>query len=57
MLRRALPEGILDPGGRLEGFLYFPDQPRGTALDLLASLTDASSGQVFGTIAIPFTVK
>lgn len=57
VLRHALPEGVLDPGGKLEGFLYFPDQPRGTALELLAALTDAATGQVFGTIAIPFTVK
>lgn len=23
MLRKALPEGVLEPGGRLDGFVYF----------------------------------
>jgi hypothetical protein len=57
VLRQALPEGVLDAGGRISGFLYFPDQPKGTALTFLAALVDADTGQSFGTVAIPFTVK
>ncbi|WP_242342087.1 hypothetical protein [Anaeromyxobacter terrae] len=57
VLRQALPEGVLDPGGHISGFLYFPDQPRGTALTFFAALVDAATGQSFGTVAIPFTVK
>ncbi len=57
VLRNALPEGVLDPGGNVSGFLYFADQPKGTALTFLAALVDADSGQTFGTVAIPFTVK
>jgi hypothetical protein len=57
VLRRALPEGVLQPGGQVSGFLFFKEQPPGTQLDLFMALIDAESGQSFGTIAIPFTVK
>jgi hypothetical protein len=57
VLRRALPEGVVDAGGKVSGFLYFPDQPRGRALTFSASLVDARTNEVFGTIEIPFTVK
>ena len=57
ILRHALPEAVLQPGGKLDGFLYFKDQPPGTALTFYMALVDGSSGEVFGTVAIPFTVK
>ncbi|HYS83158.1 MAG TPA: hypothetical protein VEM76_20820 [Anaeromyxobacteraceae bacterium] len=57
LLRQGLPEGVLQPGGHLSGFLYFKDQPKGTALTFYASLVDAEKGESFGTVAIPFTVK
>lgn len=57
VLRHALPEGVLQPGGKVSGFLYFKDQPPGTALTFYAALVDGNSGEAFGTVAIPFTVK
>lgn len=57
VIRHALPEGVLQPGGKVTGFLYFKDQPAGTALSFYAALVDANSGESFGTVAIPFTVK
>jgi len=57
LLRQGLPEGVLEAGGRLSGFLYFKDQPKGTTLTFYASLVEAETGQAFGTVAIPFTVK
>ena len=57
MLRPALPEGVLQPGGHAQGFLYFHTEERGAAVEFLVSLVDASSGQSFGTISIPFTVR
>jgi hypothetical protein len=57
IVSRALPEGVLDPGGRVDGFLYLRDRPRGTQLTFLAALVDASTGQPFGTVQIPFVVK
>jgi hypothetical protein len=57
VLRQALPEGVLEPGGEASGFLYFADQPKGTQLTFLMSLIDADLGQSIGTVAIPFVVK
>ena len=36
LLRQGLPEGVLQPGGRVAGFLYFKDQPKGTELSFYA---------------------
>jgi hypothetical protein len=57
VVRRALPEGILQPGGTVTGFLYFPDQRRGTPLTFVADVVDAQTGNVEGTVAIPLTVE
>lgn len=57
MLRRVLPEGILDPNGELEGFLYFEyvgSESSGTEINFHADLIDAESGQMFATLHIPF---
>jgi hypothetical protein len=55
---KGLPEGVLDDGGRLTGFLYFqrPD-PGWRQVSLVADLTDAVTGEHFGTLRIPFTEK
>lgn len=57
MLRRAMPEGVVQEGGRLNGFLYLQrlkeDVPRVT---FVATLVDARTGQAFGRIEIPFAV-
>jgi hypothetical protein len=54
MLAAALPEGVLQVGGSVEGFLYFQrvDEPTG-AVQLQIALVDASIGQPFGDIAVP----
>jgi hypothetical protein len=57
VVSRALPEGILEPGGTVTGFLYFPDQRRGTDLTFVADVVDASTGRLRGTVAIPLTVR
>ena len=58
MVEQVLPEGVIDPGGRVSGFLYFervdPDAPR---VRFRADLTDADTGNSFGEISIPFTVE
>jgi hypothetical protein len=56
VLRHALPEGVLDPHGRVSGYLYFADQPRGTAVTFVATLVDAQTNAVLGDLEIPFTV-
>lgn len=56
MYQNVLPEGVLDPGGSLQGWLYFkhvkPQQ--GEALSFDASLMSVQ-GATLGTISIPYT--
>lgn len=57
MLRRVLPEGVLEPNGELQGFLYFENVdnlPADTEVSFHAELTDATSGQRFAMLQIPF---
>jgi hypothetical protein len=58
MLRLALQEGPLEDGQNREGFLYFEDPiliaDRAT---LKVKLVDASTGEQFGTLSIPFEVR
>ena len=57
MLRRALPEGILNDGGNLEGYLYFPalELERGTEVVLHVQL-DCADGD-YASFRLPFVVK
>jgi hypothetical protein len=58
MLRRALPEGTLEPGGTVTGFLYFQDvSEREGSVTLQARLVDARTGEQFATLSIPFGVR
>ncbi len=58
MLRRALPEGTLENGGIISGFLYFQDVgEREARVTLQARLVDAHTGEPFGTLSIPFRVE
>lgn len=55
MLRKAIPEGVLNSGGSVEGYLYFQRVPKAAQeVHLEATLMDASTHQQFGTIRIPF---
>lgn len=57
MVDEALPEGVLDHDGQLEGFLYFqPVDPEDRQITFRAALVDPSLGETFGTASIPFTV-
>ncbi|NJO36440.1 MAG: hypothetical protein HC871_01045 [Rhizobiales bacterium] len=54
MLSRALPEGIVSPGGKAGGFVYFEDMADVEPVDVTMTLKDAASGEPFGSISIPF---
>lgn len=59
MLERAIPEGVIDPGGMVRGYLYFERVEgidEGTRLDFRADLVDAASGEVFASLDIPFVL-
>jgi hypothetical protein len=58
VLSNALPEGVLPPGSRVEGFLYFK---RATGngqrrLELEWELHDAKTNQNLGSVHVPLNV-
>lgn len=56
MLERALPEGVLEPGGTVSGFLYFQQVAREAAVTLEVQLVDAETQAPFGVARLPFVV-
>lgn len=58
MVRQALPQGTLEPGGTISGFLYFDNvSSREGSVTLEARLVDARTGEQFGALTIPFSVE
>jgi hypothetical protein len=58
MLSKGIPEGVIAPGGYVEGFLYFKKVSANlTEIQFTATLQGAKTGQQFGSIKIPFEVK
>lgn len=58
MLEQALPEGPLASGQDREGFVYFEQPLLGVdKATLKVKLVDASSGEEFGTLSLPFEVR
>lgn len=58
MLRFALPEGVLEEGGALAGFLYFePVDPDVSPVTFQADIVDIVSGEKLATLSIPFVVQ
>lgn len=57
MVELALPEGVLEPGGTVAGFLYFEDVEDDVGgARFQVELEDARTGELFGRIEIPFVV-
>lgn len=56
MIERALPEGVLAPGGRISGFVYFERVIDVVRVRFVARLVEVG-GQELGTIQIPFVVE
>jgi len=57
MVEQALPEGTLENGGTVAGFLYFQGvTEREKEVTLQAQLVDARTGEPFGSLSIPFQV-
>jgi hypothetical protein len=55
MVQRALPEGVLEPGGHVSGFVYFERLPKGVGpVQFTADLVDARTVASVGTVSIPF---
>ncbi|HTE46103.1 MAG TPA: hypothetical protein VK636_12705 [Gemmatimonadaceae bacterium] len=58
MVQRALPEGVLSPGGHATGFVYFEALHRDAkTLTLTVDIVDASTGELVNTAHIPFVAN
>lgn len=60
MIELAIPEGVIEPQGRVSGFLYFPaleQAGEGDRVTFSVKLVDAGSGTAFGRVAIPFVLE
>lgn len=58
MLRKGIPEGVIAPGGYVEGFLFFTKvNPDLKNVEFIAKLQNADTGKQFGTVKIAFEVK
>lgn len=58
MVARALPEGVLEPGGRLDGLIYFEGiSPFSDEATLVADLVNADTGAHLGTAHIDFKAR
>ena len=57
MIERAIPEGVVEEGGMIAGFLYFRQiDPDITQLRFTFELIDAKTAESFGEVSIPFEV-
>ena len=58
MLSEALPEGAVQDGGSVSGFVYFQSVTgRESAVQFKMNLVDANGGQTFGALAVPFQTR
>lgn len=64
MLLAAIPEGVLEPGGRLEGFLYYPDLSQAAAegeetqpTTLTLAVVHAETNESLGRASLPFVYE
>jgi hypothetical protein len=58
MIQKALPEGVLDAGGRVTGYLYFQNVKKGVGMvEFTYELVNAANGERIGVVRIPFQVE
>lgn len=58
MRNNVLPEGVIAPGGYVEGWLYFQKVAEGAErVTFRADLVNANAGQSLGVATIPYTVE
>ena len=58
MRDKAIPAGVLQPGGGVSGFLYFPKLPRETTtVTFKQSLVDSGTQKTIAEVQVPFIYK
>jgi hypothetical protein len=57
MREQAIPEGVIDDGGNISGFVYFKKlDPEMDRVTLTMNLVNANTEDLFGSIRIPFLI-
>jgi hypothetical protein len=58
MIHKALPEGVLEPGGKVTGFLYFEDvkTDKNDKATFTTDLVNAATGEPVASIRIPIEI-
>ena len=55
---QALPQGVVESGGEVSGFIYFEKvDPEERRVRFRLDLAEAEEGTIFGTATIPFRVE
>lgn len=57
MLEVAIPEGVLEPGGVLSGYLYFEAEGGSGPMDFRFDLVDEATGKHYGELRIPLVIE
>lgn len=57
MRMNALPEGVLESGGQIDGWLYFRSLGDAERVVFRVDLSNADSGAEIGEVRVPFEVK
>lgn len=58
MRDEAIPAGVLQPGGRVSGFLYFPKLPRETTtVTFKQSIIDSDTQKTLAKVEVPFVYQ
>jgi hypothetical protein len=56
MVQKALPEGVVEVGGRVAGFVYFEEVKDVEALTFSARLLEPGAATPFAEVRLPFVV-
>jgi hypothetical protein len=58
MRDKAIPAGVLQPGGRVSGFLYFPKLPRETtSVTFKQNVIDSGTQKTLAMVEVPFVYE
>ena len=57
MLSQALPEGVVEPGGKIAGFLYIEDKPKeGKHARFVYDIVNAETQERLGRVEVPIEI-
>ncbi len=57
MIQRGIPEGVIQPGGHIDGYVYFERVPEDAGSAQLVASLRTDKGAVLGRFEVPFVVR